>query len=65
MWTKVKDSLKGTFSLYQFMELMGLDRTESKDKREARNILNQLYKSRKIYRLSKNVYKKREILSSN
>ncbi len=60
MWTKVKDSLKGTFSLYQFMELLGLDRREFKDKRDARNILNQLYKSKKIYRISNNVYKKRE-----
>ncbi|MFX0135257.1 MAG: hypothetical protein ACFFDN_16555 [Candidatus Hodarchaeota archaeon] len=61
MWAKVKDSLKGTFSLYQFMELIGLDRKQSKDKREARNILNQLYKAKKIYRLSNNVYKKSEI----
>ncbi|MFX1297591.1 MAG: hypothetical protein ACFFD2_22420 [Promethearchaeota archaeon] len=59
MWAKVKDNLKGIFSIYQFMELVGLDRKQSKDKREARNILNQLYKSKKIYRISKNVYKKR------
>ena len=59
MWNKVKDGLKDTFSLYQFMEIIGLDQKLTKDKREARNILKQLYKAKKIYRLSKNIYKKR------
>ncbi|MHA1386144.1 MAG: hypothetical protein ACTSR3_20515 [Candidatus Helarchaeota archaeon] len=60
MWTKVKDNLGDIFSINQFMEILGLDKKEPKEKREARNILKQLYQAKKIYRLSKNVYKKRK-----
>lgn len=60
MWRKINENLRDTFSLNQFMELLGMDKKEAKDKREARNILNQLYKSKKIYRTSNNTYKKRK-----
>lgn len=60
MWQKIKINLNDTFSLFQFMESIGLDKKLTKEKREARNILKQLYQAKKIYRLSKNTYKKRE-----
>ncbi|MHA1378862.1 MAG: hypothetical protein ACTSRG_10815 [Candidatus Helarchaeota archaeon] len=61
MWIKVKDNLGDKFSLDQFMEILGLDKKQPKEKREARNILKQLYQAKKIYRLSDNMYKKRTV----
>ena len=40
LWGQIKGYLDETFSIQQFMELLGMDRT---DKREARNVLHQLY----------------------
>ncbi|MHA1797021.1 MAG: hypothetical protein ACTSVY_01125 [Candidatus Helarchaeota archaeon] len=56
VWSKVEPDLNEIFSIQQFMTIMGMDKN---DKREARNILNQFFESGKIYRLSKNLYKKK------
>ncbi|MBD3226752.1 MAG: hypothetical protein GF329_01065 [Candidatus Lokiarchaeota archaeon] len=60
LWGQIKDYLGETFSIYQFMELLGMD--EFYDKREARNVLHQLYLAGKIKRVnnSKNMYEKIE-----
>ncbi|HUY01006.1 MAG TPA: hypothetical protein VMV49_15695 [Candidatus Deferrimicrobium sp.] len=55
LWEKIKSDLKLEFSLFQFMEVLGM--TEE-DKREARNLLNQLYHAGKIVRVSANMYRK-------
>jgi len=55
LWKQVENDLNAIFSIQQFMAIVGMDK---RDKREARNILNQFYKSGKIYRLNKNLYKK-------
>lgn len=55
LWKQVENDLNVIFSIQQFMAIVGMDK---RDKREARNILNQFYKSGKIYRLTKNLYKK-------
>jgi hypothetical protein len=59
LWGQIKGYLDETFSIQQFMELLGMDRT---DKREARNVLHQLYIAGKIKRVnnSKNMYRKLE-----
>jgi len=59
LWGQIKDYLGKTFSIYQFMEILGMDES---DKREARNVLHQLYLAGKIRRVnnSKNMYIKLE-----
>ncbi|NVM28243.1 MAG: hypothetical protein HWN65_05335 [Candidatus Helarchaeota archaeon] len=57
LWEKIKDELNPEFSLFQLMELLGMDED---DKREARNILNQFHITGKIARISKNMYRKLE-----
>ncbi|MHA1233018.1 MAG: hypothetical protein ACTSRP_23120 [Candidatus Helarchaeota archaeon] len=59
LWNIIKDSLGKTFSIQQFMEILGMDES---DKREARNVLHQLYLAGKIRRVnnSKNMYIKLE-----
>jgi hypothetical protein len=55
LWEKIKADLKVEFSLFQFMEVLGMS---EEDKREARNLLNQLYHAGKIERISTNMYRK-------
>ena len=57
LWGQIKDYLNDTFSVAQFMEILGMDES---DKREARNVLNQLYIAGKIRRInnSRNMYMK-------
>jgi hypothetical protein len=55
LWEKIKADLKVEFSLFQFMEVLGMS---EEDKREARNLLNQLYHANKIERISTNMYRK-------
>ena len=55
LWKQVENDLNMIFSIQQFMAIVGMDK---RDKREARNILNQFHKSGKIFRLNKNLYKK-------
>lgn len=57
LWEKIKDELQTEFSLFQLMDLLGMDED---DKREARNILNQFHRTGKITRISKNMYRKLE-----
>jgi len=57
LWDKIRNDLKLQFSLFRMMEVLGMDEG---DKREARNILHQLFVSGKIRRISKNVYQKLE-----
>jgi len=59
LWSQIKDYLGKTFSIDQFMEILGMD---DSDKREARNVLHQLYLSGKIRRInnSRNMYIKLE-----
>ncbi|MHA1271449.1 MAG: hypothetical protein ACTSPY_16775 [Candidatus Helarchaeota archaeon] len=59
LWGQIKDYLGEKFSIQQFMEILGMDES---DKREARNVLHQLYLSGKIRRInnSKNMYIKTE-----
>ena len=56
LYTKVETDLGKAFSLRQFMDLYGFDK--STEKHEARNILNQFIQSKKIRRISKNMYQK-------
>ena len=57
LWGQIKDYLNDTFSIEQFMEVLSMDES---DKREARNVLHQLYLNGKIRRVnnSKNMYMK-------
>jgi len=57
LWKQVQKDFGEIFSIQQFMNVVGMDLKS--DKREARNILKQLHKAEKIYRLSKNLYKKK------
>jgi hypothetical protein len=57
LWDQIKNDLNPQFSLLRLMEVLGMDET---DKREARNILHQLFISGKIRRISKNMYQKLE-----
>ncbi|MHA1652149.1 MAG: hypothetical protein ACTSYB_18360 [Candidatus Helarchaeota archaeon] len=57
LWDKIKDGLNTEFSIFQLMELLGMDED---DKRDARNILKQFHITGKIVRISKNMYKKVE-----
>ncbi len=57
LWKQVQKDVGEIFSIQQFMNVVGMDLKN--DKREARNILKQFHKAGKIYRLSKNVYKKK------
>lgn len=55
LYTLVKQLLPDTFSIYQFMAILDM---EKDDAREARNILKQFYKRGYIHRVSKNMYAK-------
>lgn len=55
LWKQVEKDLNAIFSIQQFMAIIGMDK---RDKREARNILSQFHKTGKVYRLTKNLYKK-------
>ena len=57
LWKQVEKDMGEIFSIQQFMNVVRMDLKS--DKREARNILKQFHKSGKIYRLSKNLYKKK------
>lgn len=57
LYENIKDELPSEFSLFQLMQLLGMD---EEDHREARNILKQFYLTGKIVRTSKNMYRKLE-----
>ena len=57
LWKQVEKDVGQIFSISQFMNVVGMDLKN--DKREARNILKQFHQDGKIYRLSKNLYKKK------
>ncbi len=57
LWDQIKNDLNPQFSLFRLMEVLGMDET---DKREARNLLHQLFLSGKTRRISKNMYRKLE-----
>jgi len=57
LWNQIKGELNPQFSLLRMMEVLGMDEA---DKREARNVLHQLFLSGKIRRISKNMYRKLE-----
>lgn len=57
LWNQIKNELNPQFSLFRLMEVLGMDET---DKREARNVLHQLFVAGKIRRISKNMYQKLE-----
>ncbi|MHA1402727.1 MAG: hypothetical protein ACTSSI_03105 [Candidatus Helarchaeota archaeon] len=56
LYSQVEKDLGKNFSLQQFMDLIGFDK--SSEKHEARNILNQFIQANKIRRISKNMYQK-------
>lgn len=56
LYARVEKDLGDQFSIEQFMDLYGFDKTS--EKREARNVLNQFVQAKKIRRLSKNMYQK-------
>jgi len=55
LYTLVKQLLPASFSIYQFMAVLDM---EKEDAREARNILKQFYLRGLISRNSKNMYQK-------
>ncbi|MHA1144117.1 MAG: hypothetical protein ACTSRW_05210 [Candidatus Helarchaeota archaeon] len=56
LYSQVEKDLGKNFSLQQFIDLIGFDK--SSEKHEARNILNQFIQAKKIRRISKNMYQK-------
>lgn len=55
LYALAEKKLKNTFSMFQFMEVLGM---EKENAREARNILRQFYQQGLIKRVSKNLYAK-------
>ena len=56
LYATVEKDLGDNFSIRQFMDLIGFDKTT--EKHEARNVLNQFIQAKKIRRISKNLYQK-------
>ena len=55
LYSKVKNNLSESFSIFQLMSLLEMDES---DIRECRNILKQWYLLGYIKRISKNMYQK-------
>ena len=62
LFNNIKDNLPKQFSIFQLMNLLGIEAIEE---RKVRNILKQFYLKGYIKRISKNMYQKVEEKNNN